>query len=321
MTQKSSTEHGVSELEIKLRTEQKKLVLVQEIGRALSSAMDIDRLLGLIMEKVTVLMEADRSTLYLMSDDRRELWSKIVQGGEVHEIRLNVGEGIAGWVAASGETVNIPDAYTDGRFQPGVDLRSGYRTRSILCVPMRNSMGETIGVLQVLNKNDGPFTAKDEELLLALSGQAAVSIDNSKLYLSVVEARDKLEQRTEELNLLYEIERDITASDDLDELLSRLLERTMEQTRAEAGSIALSAPDSEVLRFRTTAGPSFDKLLNDRLGCAESPAAHRQPPGAGPAPCRRVCRGRGRQAATPARRASGGSRRRRRRHRAHRQAR
>src|SRR5688572_17464992 len=169
-------------LEAALEREQKKLALVQEVCRALSSALDLDRLLVLIMEKVTQLMEADRSTLYLLSDDGGQLWSKVVQGGEVFEIRLKVGEGIAGWVALSGDVVNIVDAYTDTRFQPAVDLRSGYRTRSILCTPMRNSLGAIVGVLQVLNKRSGPFTHGDEELLDALASQAAVAIENAKLY-------------------------------------------------------------------------------------------------------------------------------------------
>src|SRR4051812_15818906 len=111
-------------LEAQLRAEEKKLSLVTEIGQALSSTLDLDRLLTLIMEKITLLMEADRSTLYLLSDDGKELWSKVLQaGGKVLDIRLKVGEGIAGWVAASGETVNIPDAYNDKRFYPAVDLR------------------------------------------------------------------------------------------------------------------------------------------------------------------------------------------------------
>src|SRR5262245_33400042 len=98
-----SIEAVTGALEHQLRTEQKKLALVQEIGRALSAALDLDELLRLIMEKVTLLMEADRSTLYLVSEDRVALWSKITQGSEVLEIRLNVGDGIAGWVAQSGQ--------------------------------------------------------------------------------------------------------------------------------------------------------------------------------------------------------------------------
>ena len=125
-----SPEATIHALEAALRREQKKMALVQDVGRALSGGLDLDQLLVVIMEKITQLMDADRSTLYLVSDDGRELWSKVLQGGEVREIRLNVGEGVAGAVAASGEVLNIADAYTDDRFQPKVDLKSGYRTRN-----------------------------------------------------------------------------------------------------------------------------------------------------------------------------------------------
>src|SRR5215813_10213043 len=156
-------------LESALRREQKKVALVQEVSKALSTVGDLDTLLRLIMEKVTELMEADRSTLYLVTEDGGQLWSKVVQGGEVVEIRLTVGEGIAGWVAQTREIVNIPDAYADQRFQPSVDLKSGYRTRTILAVPMIGALGGLVGVLQVLNKGStaggggrntdaGPFT-------------------------------------------------------------------------------------------------------------------------------------------------------------------
>jgi signal transduction histidine kinase/putative methionine-R-sulfoxide reductase with GAF domain len=271
-----SIEAAEGELQHKLRAEQKKLALVQEIGRALSAALDLDELLGLIMEKVTLLMEADRSTLYLVAEDGRRLWSKITQGSEVLEIQLNVGEGIAGWVAQSGQTVNIPDAYTDRRFQPAWDLRSGYRTRSILCTPMRDSHGRIIGVLQVLNKSGGPFTAEDEDLLAALAGQAAVSVENSKLYHSVVaknvelvDAQEALEQKTHELNILYEIEREMNAAHDLDELLARILERAMDAVEAQAGSIALREPGGDDLRFRTVGGPVAARLLHRTIKLGE----------------------------------------------------
>src|SRR5690242_7975458 len=90
-------------IEAALRREQKKVALVQEVSRALVTVGDLDALLRLIMERVTELMEADRSTLYLVSDDGHTLWSKVIQGGEAVEIRLEVGEGIAGWVAKSRE--------------------------------------------------------------------------------------------------------------------------------------------------------------------------------------------------------------------------
>src|SRR6187551_2646670 len=98
-----SPEHAtpeMQELRARLRAEEKKLALVQEIGQALSSVLDLDRLLALIMDKITILMDADRSTLYLFSEDGKQLWSKVLQGGNLMEIRLKIGEGIAGWVAA-----------------------------------------------------------------------------------------------------------------------------------------------------------------------------------------------------------------------------
>src|SRR3569833_1018324 len=146
------------------KRKQKKVALVQEVSRALSSMGDTDQLLKLIMEKVTELMEADRSTLYLLSEDGGTLTSKVVQGEEVVEIRLTVGEGIAGWAAQTQETLNIPDAYADQRFQPAFDLKSGYRTRSILTVPMVGALGGLVGVLQLIIKLGGPFERGDEEL-------------------------------------------------------------------------------------------------------------------------------------------------------------
>ena len=165
----------VSALEAQLAQEAHKLRSVQGIANALGTTLNLNTLLTLIMDNVTALLDADRSTLFILSDDGQELWSKIMQGNELREIRLRVGEGVAGWVAQSGATVNIPDAYADPRFQQEVDRRSGYRTRSILCMPMRNNLGRIVGVTQVLNKKgEGPFTEADESLLSLLGSQAAI---------------------------------------------------------------------------------------------------------------------------------------------------
>ncbi len=261
-------------LEDALRREQKKVALVQEIGRALSSGLELDQLLVLIMDKVTQLMEADRSTLYLVSDDERELWSKVMQGGEVFEIRLRVGEGIAGWVGKTGEIVNLPDAYGDERFQPAVDLKSGYRTRTVLCVPMKNPSGAITGVLQCLNKQGGPFTQSDVELLEALASLAAIAIDNAKLFLAAT-------QRSRELNALYEVEKELSAALDLDGLLERILRQAITVLDAGAGSIALREPDGATLRFRVVVGPVAERLRQRTLpvgaGIIGWCVAHRQP--------------------------------------------
>jgi HD-GYP domain-containing protein (c-di-GMP phosphodiesterase class II) len=159
-----------------------KLTALLDVGKAMASERNLDRLLQLILSEVTKVMEADRSSLFLVDRERNELWSKIAQGLEVREIRIKIGMGISGYVAQTGKTVNIQDAYNDPRFNQETDRRTGYRTHSILCVPMLNKMNEVIGVLQVLNKRDGVFTRDDEELLLALSSQGAVAIENAILY-------------------------------------------------------------------------------------------------------------------------------------------
>ena len=92
------------------------------------------------------------------------------------------GQGIAGQVAATGQALNIPDAYAHPLFNQEVDQKTGFRTRNILCIPMRDSEGTTIGVTQVINKKSGPFTEADERILASLSSQAAVALDNAQLY-------------------------------------------------------------------------------------------------------------------------------------------
>jgi HD-GYP domain-containing protein (c-di-GMP phosphodiesterase class II) len=114
----------------------------------------------------------------------------VAQGAKA-EIRLPLGAGIAGAVAQSGAVVSLLDAYQDPRFNRSVDDAEGYRTRTVLCVPMRDAQGEITGVLQALNKRSGAsFDAEDEELLIALGGQAAGAIENALLH--------------EEINQLFE---------------------------------------------------------------------------------------------------------------------
>jgi len=109
--------------------------------------------------------EAERSTVYFVDHAKKELWSRTAARTAM-EIRLPLGSGIAGQVALTGETINVPDAYADPRFDRNVDLRSGYRTLNMLVVPVWDAPGRTvIGVLQVLNKRSGPFERRDQMLL------------------------------------------------------------------------------------------------------------------------------------------------------------
>src|SRR5579862_1523473 len=233
----------MGELQQRLRSETRKLDAVRELGRVLGATLDLDRLLVVLLEKVTELLDAERATIFLRGASG-DLTSTVAQGGTIAPIKLRSGEGIAGWVAQSGETVNIPDAYADPRFAKDVDQRSGFRTRSILCMPMPDHTGKIVGVIQVLNKRARPFDADDEALLATVAAHAGISVENSKLYESVVQkntallgAQESLRQRIRELDLLVEIEQEASASLDLDEFLDRLLQRAIVLLNVEAGSV------------------------------------------------------------------------------------
>jgi HD-GYP domain-containing protein (c-di-GMP phosphodiesterase class II) len=157
-----------------------KLQSILEVAKALAAERQLDALLGQIVDAAAQVVEADRVSLFLLDRERGELWSKVAQG--TGEIRFPAASGIAGAVATAGRSINIQDAYADPRFHRAVDAATGYHTRSILCVPMRNAQGEVVGVLQALNRREGVFTDEDEELLTALGGPAAVAVENALLH-------------------------------------------------------------------------------------------------------------------------------------------
>ena len=156
-----------------------KLQSILEVAKALAAERRLDRLLERVIDEAARVVEADRCTIFLVDGGRGELWSKVAHGER--EIRIPLGAGIAGAVAARGASIRIEDAYADPRFDPRVDAATGYRTGSVLCVPMHDTQGRVLGVLQALNRRDGPFTAEDEELLGALAGPAASAVENAVL--------------------------------------------------------------------------------------------------------------------------------------------
>lgn len=154
-----------------------------DASQTLHSTLDEEELLRILLTTASTAVGAERGTVYLKSDDGKEIWSKVVAAGaQPLVIRLPLGRGIAGAVAATGETIRIPDAYQDPRFDPSTDKRSGFRTRSILCSPIRNRAGNVVGVFQLLNKTGGPFEDGDVAFLEALSVDAALAIENAVLH-------------------------------------------------------------------------------------------------------------------------------------------
>ncbi|HWP83492.1 MAG TPA: ATP-binding protein [Bacteroidota bacterium] len=163
-----------------------KLQRLIEASKIINSTLDLDKLLGLILDSAIKSIEADRGTLYLVDDIKKELWSKVLQGDNMVEIRLPVGKGLSGHVAATGEIINIPDAYSDPRFNPEIDKKTGYKTRNMLCMPMKNKDGKIIGVFQLLNKKHGVFDEGDVQFIDALSAHASVAIENARLAQEMV---------------------------------------------------------------------------------------------------------------------------------------
>ena len=163
-----------------------------EASKVFNSTLDLSELLGRALDVAKTLTHAERGTLFLVDEKNSEIWSLIAQGMEKAEIRLPLGRGIAGHVAQTGDIVNIPDAYADARFDPDTDKRTGFRTRNILTLPVRNKAGKIVAALQLLNKADGSFTDEDSEAVLTLSGQMAMSLENARLHRDVVE-KERLE--------------------------------------------------------------------------------------------------------------------------------
>lgn len=153
-----------------------------ELANSMMAEKDQRRLLNLIMERATAFVSAERSSLYLINEVSDELRTYIAQGLAVREIRLPLGKGVAGYVARTGETLNIDNAYACPHFDDEFDRRSGFRTRSILCVPVTARDGKTIGVLQALNKLEGTFSDDDVSMLHALASLAGTAIDNTRLH-------------------------------------------------------------------------------------------------------------------------------------------
>ena len=188
-----------------IRLERDRLRKLVEASYALHTSLELGELLGLILQVAREGVDADRGTVFLLSDDGRELWSRVLSGDESLEIRLPAGKGIAGNVAGSGETVRIDDAYADERFDRSWDEKTGYRTRQILCAPIRNREGEIVGVFQLLNKREGEFSREDEDYLAALSVHVALAIENARLHASALEK----ERYDREVRLAQSVQRQL----------------------------------------------------------------------------------------------------------------
>lgn len=228
-----------------------------DIARAVGSTLDLDTLLQAVMDRVTRLVGADRSTLYVVDRPAGRLWSRVLQGDALREIRLGIGEGVAGWVAREGLPIVLDDAHEDPRFDPTWDHASGYRTKALLAVPLRNKDDEVVAVVQCLNKSGG-FTEEDVGLLVAVGGPIGVALENAVLYQRLLvqnaalqQAQGQLHQANAELEVLFDLERRAAVARDEEDLLGIALERVCHHLQAATGALLVErGKDTQVVLWR-----------------------------------------------------------------------
>ena len=173
---------------------------IYHVGQIITSEMNMAVLFELIIDHTNQIMGTERSSVFLYDEKTAELWSLVATGMKKNEIRIPSDYGIAGNVFQSKTPLIINDAYNDPRFYSEVDKLSGFQTKNIICIPLINRKGDSIGSLQALNKNSGDFTDKDIELIESISYYVAIALENSKLY-------EDVKNYTEELkNTLIHIE-------------------------------------------------------------------------------------------------------------------
>lgn len=170
-------------------TELQKIIRAAEL---VNSNLSLTEVLKNIVSVGIDLTNAERGTLYLVDKYKDEIWSIIATGSDSLEIKLKMGEGLAGYVAKHGETINIKDVKTDSRFNAAYDSSSGYQTLNMICFPIKNIEREVVGVLQLLNNRDGEFTDIDEKFLTALSIHSAIAINNALMLRKQVELNEEL---------------------------------------------------------------------------------------------------------------------------------
>lgn len=174
-----------------------------EVSREMGATVELEPLLKHIERAALKVLDCERATVFLLDRSADELYSTVATGTQ--EIRFSAKRGIAGEAAQNRQIVNVPDAYADPRFNPDVDKSTGFRTRNLLTFAMTGYDGQVVGVLQVLNKRGGPFTAADEELASALSSLTGVALQRQMLLNEYAE-KQKLQR---DLALAREIQQSL----------------------------------------------------------------------------------------------------------------
>lgn len=168
------------------------LKVIFEYVAKISNEKQVDRILMLMADMGRQLVVADRCTLWLLDEQSGELWTKVAHG--IPPIRIPAGTGVVGHSMSSGEDIIINDAYADARFNQEVDKQTGYRTRNIIALPIRNNDGDIIGAYQAINKltSQGYFTDKDREHLGLAASYSGKALESALLYQEIEDTQKEI---------------------------------------------------------------------------------------------------------------------------------
>lgn len=250
------------------------LRMINKAAQSITSNVKIEEVLNNIVEAACELTKADRGTLYLVDKESNELWSKIVTESEVKEIRLGIGEGIAGWVAKSGEIVNIKNAEEDHRFKRDYDRSSGYKTKSMLCFPLKNKEEKIVGVIQLLNSANGFFSNLDEQFLGALSAHASAALINAELVEKLLKSERVTSLGKMANFLIQDIKKPVLVSKRYAEHLiakelpkdaKQVLEMMLEQLNHVADIVQTTSSYSEGKSVLRAVNTSLNEVLDDYI--------------------------------------------------------
>jgi signal transduction histidine kinase len=242
-----------------LNETRRQLAAMRDVASTMGTQLELAALLPAVIKTVCEAVSCERASLFLVDDTSGEVWSR-VQIGHDEVIRLPRGAGVAGAVVSARCPIRLDDAWADARFHRGVDEATGYRTRTLLAVPVVDKDGGVRGVVEALNKRvperagaegDATFSDDDERLLMALGAEIAVALERARLFEEVAAQRKALDRRVSELNLLVDV---FIGADGVEELLHIVVARAKDLVAAAAASVALIDPRTSALVFRAAAG-------------------------------------------------------------------
>lgn len=213
--------------------------VLMSLAETVFLSLETTTLIRTIMESARTLMNAERCSLFLVDRETKELYTSI--SGEMEEVRIPISSGIAGYVATTGETLNIPDAYKDKRFNPEIDQKTGFKTKSILCMPIKAYSGEIVGVAQLVNKQTAPvFDTDDENLFLEFSVYCGISLGNARLYETALQKErdlqdtlDALELASRKNELVLSLAETINTELNIPALVQKIVDASREITNAD----------------------------------------------------------------------------------------